>query len=169
MNLDGYLLGIIGTVLLCSVLTAIVPEGKTTSVIKGVTRLACLLAIISPIPYFLQKENIFDKLNGENTQNANAFFSENVIQTDERFIKYYSEMRIRDTESALAAELKEKFSVKLNVKIVWEFDGETGEYDTDKIQITQICVRLDEELSEEEKREMSNYLTKNYCSEVLLE
>ena len=168
MNLDGYLLAIIGTVLLCSVLTAIVPEGKTTGVIKGVTRLACLLAIISPIPYFLQKENIFDKLHGENTQNATAFFSENVIQTDERFIKYYSEMRIREAESALVAEIKEKFEVNASVEIAWDFEGE-GAYDTDKIRITQIYVALNGEISEEDKREMSNYLTKNYCSEVLLE
>jgi hypothetical protein len=78
-------------------------------------------------------------------------------------------MRIRDTESALAAELKDKFSVTTSVKMTWEFDNEEGESDTDRIRITQIRVRLDEELSEEEKREMSNYLTKNYCSEVLLE
>ena len=57
--LNDYLLCVIGTVLICSILTAIAPEGKTSAVIKGVARLTCVLAIISPVLNFLllQKSN----------------------------------------------------------------------------------------------------------------
>ncbi len=169
MSLDGYLLSIIGTVLLCSILTAVIPDGKTAGVIKGVTRLVCLISIIAPIPYFLGKENLFDRVGEENTKNANAFFPQTVIQTDESFIKYYSELRIQETERLLKAELESRFGRVLAVTLCWEFDGEDETIDADKIRITKILIKTEEEISEEERLAMSEYLTKNYCSEVRIE
>ena len=157
MTLDGYLLCIIGTVLLSSILTAIVPEGKTSAVIKGIAKLVCLLVIVSPIPRFLQKENFFDEAD-------ETFFSQTVIQTDEDFIKYYSEMRIKNAESALEQELEKNFSVVVKLSLEWEY----GE-DTNEIKITKIHVEKESEIDEEGEKVMWEYLTKNYCSEVLIE
>ena len=169
MNLDGYLLSIIGTVLLCSIITAIVPEGKTSTIIKGITRLVCLLVIISPIPYFLNRESIFDITNEENTKTANGFFPQTVIQTDDAFIQYYSEMKIRETEGLLEREVKELFDVSANVTLNWVFDGEKKNFNTDKIRLIKIVVQTKQELNEEQKQKMCNYLMKNYCSEVQIE
>ena len=61
---SGYLLTIIGTVLVCSLITAIAPEGKTTASVKGVAKLVCTLAIISPVLRFFKTgsiETLFDK------------------------------------------------------------------------------------------------------------
>ena len=169
MNLDGYLLSIIGVILLCSIITAIIPNGKTAGVIKGITRLVCLLTIISPIPYFLKGEKIFDNTNEENTKIANGFFPQTGIQTDEEFIHYYSEMKIRETEALLEKEMKDLFGQSTKINIFWVYDSKEGCVDTDKIRVTKIFVQTENPLSEEEKREMSNYLTKNYCSEVQIE
>ena len=73
--MNGYLISVVGTVLLCALLTAILPEGKTANLIKAVAKLACLVAIIAPVPAFLQQSSfgIIDK----NLQN---FFGENSIR-----------------------------------------------------------------------------------------
>lgn len=165
MTFNAYLLSLIGTILLCSIITVIIPNGKTASIIKGVTRLVCLLAIISPIPYFLQNEKgIF-----ANDKNSNGIFSQTVIQTDDDFIKYYCQLRIRETERALTNELLEKFNAETEVVLTWVMDTDNGNYDTDKIKIVKITVTMQDKVSEEEQIKMSNYLTKNYCSEVQIE
>lgn len=155
--MSGYLLSMTGTILLSAILTALIPDGKTAGVIKGITRLACVLVIVAPIPAFLNAEKN-DKTGG----NSQIFFTETVIQTDENFIKYYSEMRISAAEKALQEEILEKFSYGVEVTLGWtDEDGE--------IRITNLYVKTDETIKEEDERAMWDYLTKNYCSEVLIE
>lgn len=150
-----YLLCIIGTVLFCAILTAIIPDGKTSGIIKGVTRLVCVLAIITPITAILQK-----KENDKISDNLSGIFGETVIQTDTDFINYYSEMRISETERRLAEELQERFGVNTVVELDWELQPDT-------IKITRIRVTGDG--MGEEKMKVWEYLTKNYCSEVWIE
>ncbi len=152
--MNGYLLSVIGTVLFAALLTAIVPEGKTSGLVKAIAKSACLLAIVAPIPSYLHSEN-FDKKNTD----SQTIFSQTVIETDEDFIKYYSEMRIRATKQALERELKEKFSVETSVELNWTY--ELGE-----IKITKIIVKMK---NGEENTAMWEYLTKYYCSEVMIE
>ena len=152
--MSGYLLSVIGTVLLAALLTAIAPDGKTSGLIKAIAKSACLLAIVAPIPSYLHSQK-FD----EKSEQTETIFSQTVIETDEDFIKYYSEMRIRATEQALEVELKEKFSVETSVKLEWA-------YESDEIKITKIIVKTK---NGEEKTVMWEYLTKNYCSEVMIE
>ncbi len=161
--MNEYLLSVLGTVLLCSILTAIVPEGKTSSVIKGVARLACVLTIIAPVLYFFETGNF-----GENEEEN---FLENVITTDDAFIQYYSEERVRAAEAALCKELQEEYPLTKAVTLEWTIEKETfGKgYTIDGIRIQRICVEVEEGASEEVKENMSSYLTKNYCSEVLME
>lgn len=168
--MSAYLLSIIGTVLLSAVLTAITPEGKTTSVIKGITKLACLLIIVAPVPKFLQSFSS-SKGSGQDRENFETFFGESVIQTDMDFIKYYSEMRIRSAETALTRELRDNFSISVAVTLIWELDEnvENGVYDVENIEIKKIKVQTENEISEEDKKAMWEYLTKNYCSEVQIE
>lgn len=162
-----YLLSVIGTVLLCALLTAIAPEGKTSGAIKGIAKLACILIIISPILRFFQ-------IGADGTAEdefSNIFFSENVIRTDETFIKYYSEMRIRETETALEKELMEKYSVSTEVSLQWEQETQAVAemYEEEKIKITGLFVTVKQDVNEEVRKNMWEYLTKNYCSEVLIE
>ncbi len=164
--MSGYVLSVIGIILISAILTAVLPSGKTSSVIKGVTRLACVLVIVMPILVFFQ--------SGEWKIGKTFFpgdFSESVIQTDETFIQYYSEMRVREAERKLEEALFEEFSVNVNVTLRWEI--ETSEYasyyEDEKIKITRIYVVNDKKQTEEVERAMWGYLTKNYCSEVLIE
>lgn len=168
--MSGYLLSIIGTILLSAVLTAIAPEGKTTSVIKGITKLACLLIIIAPVPKFLQSFGS-SKGSGTDKENFETFFGESVIQTDIDFIKYYSEMRINNAQALIEQELYEEFAVEVTVQLIWELDEnlENGVYDAEKIAIKEIKAQTKQETNQEDKNAMWEYLTKNYCSEVQIE
>lgn len=155
--MNAYLLTIIGTVLLCALLTAIAPEGKLSSSIKGVAKLVCILAIIVPILRFFETKSLdvfIDKNRQEN-------FGEDVIEADGDFIEYYSEMRVHQAEILLEKELLEKYYLECEVLFVWKIEEE--------IRIEQINIKLLQNANEEVKSNMCDYLTKNYCSEVLIE
>ncbi len=164
--MSGYVLSVIGTVLLCAILTAILPSGKTGTVVKAVARLACVISIVMPVLGFFQ--------SGEWSVGKIFFqgdFAEEVIQMDEGFIQYYSEMRVREAQSALQRELLDEFGVETEVEICWTTEfGEFAEYyQEQKIKITRIRVSNTEKQSGEVVSAMWEYLTKNYCSEVLIE
>ena len=158
--MSAYLIKIVGVVLISSVITAIVPNGKTSGIIKGVAKLLCLVVIVSPI---MQAFQAF--ASGEKTDTDN-YFSQSVIKTDESFIQYYSETRIVEAQYALEKELQERFNLESNVIIEWESMENQSDL---KIKITKISVYPTNSVSAEEMEEIKAYLTKNYCSEVLIE
>ena len=165
--MSAYLLSIIGIVLLSAILTAILPEGKSAGLIKSVTRMVCILAIISPILSFFQSGSLSIGVE----KKSNGILSQSVIEMDSAFIHYHSEMRISETETALKQEIFEKFSVDCAVELFWEMEADrVGNISlAEHIKITKICIKTLEEQDEEVLRNMWEYLTKNYCSEVLIE
>ena len=152
--LSGYLLTVIGTILLCAVLTAIVPEGQTAGMIKGTAKLACLLAIVSPIPELLRVE-----------KSSEINFSQTVIETDAEFIQYYCEMRIRQTKEHIEKTILSEYGLQTDVALAWEYTEKQAELYT----IKTITVQMQQNTTEEVERAVCEYLTKNYCSEVLIE
>ena len=165
--MSEYLLSLIGVVLLSAILTAILPNGKTAGLIKSVTRMVCVLAIISPILTFFQSGS----LSVGGTKNSNLNFPQSVIEKETAFIHYYSEMRIAETEKALKRELFDKFAADTDVQFIWETVAEDVGNHTmvDLIKIKQIHIKMIKRQDEEVVRKMWEYLTKNYCSEVLIE
>ncbi len=165
--MNGYLLSVIGTVLLCSLLTAIAPEGKTSAVVKGVARLTCILAIIAPVLQFFKTGSLSDLLGEKEEKN----FTQNVIEEEGAFIQYYCELRIQETEKALKAALSERYGLDCAVSIAWSAVEEEldGGYTEPRIRVDGIAVTLLQEAQEEVKEAMLEYVKKNYCSEVLIE
>ena len=161
-----YLLAIAGVVLLSATLTAILPEGKTSGLIKSVMRMACILAIISPILSFFSPKGGMDGI----LENSYSFFTQTGIDTEDAFIHYHSEIRIKETEKALEKEILSRFSVESQVEVGWELQSELvqGNNAMEVIKITQIYVKMSE-YKEAVAEKMWEYLTKNYCSEVLIE
>ena len=162
--MNEYVLCVIGTVLISAVLSALIPEGKTSAIIKGVARMACVLAIIAPIVRFFTSA-----WNGENF--TQSIFAETVIEEDESFIQYCSEMRICNAERELEELLKEEFQVESSVTLEWEKVEETYAeiYHGEKIKITKIHVKNAGEQTGEVIKSMYDFLIKNYCSEVQIE
>ena len=118
--------------------------------------MACVLTLVSPILKLLQK-NV--STGFENI--SEVFLEETVIQLDEPFIKYYSGQRITYAQTAVETELFERYGVSCKVEFLYELTA-SGE-----IRIKKICVQTD--ATEEDKDQMCEYLSRNYCSEVLIE
>ncbi len=156
--MSGYLLSVIGTVVFSSLITAVMPEGKTSGLIKAIARIACVLAIVAPVLTFLRNGAFglgYDK-------KSQTIFSQSVIEGQEEFIQYYSEMRVMQSQEALVKELFQRYGLETDVSLKWELeDG--------KIKITRIEVYTYEKANGEIVKNMSEYLMKNYCSEVLIE
>jgi len=163
---NSYLFSIIGIVLISSMITAIMPEGKMSGIVKSMTKLICLFIIISPIFQFFQNVKRIDA--GKFYQDI---FKNSVIETDEEFIKYYSESTMSYMENALEQEIFEKYAINVCIWLDWTYSTENiwNLYPERKIQINQIYVRTEQEMNEEEKNILWEYLTQNYCSEVLIE
>lgn len=156
--MNSYLLSIVGTVLLSAIITAILPNGKTAGLIKAITRLACTLAIVSPILQFFQS----GELTFVKTEKTESIFSQSVIEGDNEFIQYYSELRIREAEVALEKEIAKNQGILADVSIRWTRENT-------EIRIDEILVKTTGREDEEVLANMWEYLTKNYCSEVLIE
>ena len=75
-------------------------------------------------------------------------------------------------ERDLAAELETKFHLPCSVEIEWGYAEENGEIKETNglaLEILQIKIQVQSEYKEEDKSRMWEYVTKNYCSEVLIE
>jgi hypothetical protein len=162
--LREYVLSIVGTVLLSAVITAILPDGKTAVTIKSVAKTLCVLIIVSPILTYFQRNAGVEATLG----NPQINFLETDIQSDQAFIQYFSNQRVLQTQALLETELKERYGLSLTVVCVWEWrKRENVGYE--EVYISQIRVQGAKEERKELQQEILEYLTKNYCEEVLLE
>ena len=78
-------------------------------------------------------------------------------------------MRIEDAQTALERELEREYTLRGRVRLSWQYEGDKAVFEADKIKITGIYIQTEKETNEEEKKRVWEYLTKNYCSEVLIE
>lgn len=164
--MKAYVISVIGIVIISAVLTVIIPEGKTSGMIKGVAKTACVAVIIAPIIQFFQSGEVPSFFY----KNSQEIFSQSGIETDEKFIQYYSEMRIMETQEKLQKELQEKYGVQTQVALDWEWRASTENKNyTNEIYITKIYVCGMENQADIMKNEVREYLSKSYCSEVQIE
>ena len=143
--MSGYLLGVIGVVLFCSLVTIVLPHGKTASIVHNISRLACIVAILAPIPSYFVK-------------GTSGFFQKNSIEADEEFIKYSSELRIREAEEGLQQVLCEKYGEGLQINLYWGWEKQGNE---ESICVYQISVSYPEQLKEL-KTQSESYILENY-------
>ena len=153
--MSEYLLAIIGAVLLSTLIMGISPKGKTAEIIKGTTKVVCLLAIIAPVLNFFQFDGKWQD-----------FFEKSVIETDEEFIKYCSEKRIEYAQDALSKRLSEEFGGDFAVTLVWSYVVvENGGYETEEVKIEKAQVVAQVPISEEERKAVESFIQTGYaCS-----
>ncbi len=152
-----YLLSVIGIVLLSSVLTSVLSDGKTSGMVKSVSKLACVLVILTPFCNFFKKSGNFEE----------NYFSQSVIKIDENFIEYCSEKAIKQAETEIENDVLKAFSITSDVSLKWQYSYEAGEVGVEKnlIKITEICIKI----KSEEREKISAYLTEKYGCEARVE
>ena len=153
--MSGYLLSVIGIVLFSSVLIGVLPNGKTGDMIRGVTRIACVITMISPVVYFFVDGGKLD-----------VFFGEKGIETEAAFIQYCSEERIEQAEILLQKEFSEKYDGIHKVEIQWGSEAiHFGGYTANGVKIIKIVVFVNQALSNNVQQEMIEYLFNQYGCE----
>lgn len=165
--MSAYVLLVLGTVIISSLFTSLLPSGRMQSAVKGAVKILCVLTIVSPVLLFLTNRG----LGGLNSENLEAFFLANGIEMDFDFIKYNSEQRVENAERSLQKELKERFDVTVRVKFDWTIvETEIAYvYSDSQIKIENVKIILEEKISEVIQSKMLTYIKENYCSEVLIE
>ena len=165
--MSAYVLLVLGTVIISSLFTSLLPSGKMQNAVKGAVKILCVLTIVSPILLFLTNHG----LGGFNGENLDAFFLANGIEMDFDFIKYYSEQRVENAERSLQKELQERFDVSVNVEFAWTIvETEIAYiYSDSQIKIEKVKIILEENINEVIQSKMLTYIKENYCSEVLIE
>ena len=163
--LKGYVFSIVGTVLLSAIVTSILPEGKTSITIKSNAKSLCVLIIVSPILTYFQRNAEVSAALG----NSQINFLETDIQTDQAFIQYFSNERVSQAETQLENELRERYALNLTVTMDWEWRKTQEGKGIEDIYIRQIRVQGALQESVQTQRDILEYLTQNYCEEVLLE
>ncbi len=154
--MSGYLLGIIGTVLLAALVTGIAPKGKTADAVKGTAKVVCLIAIVSPVLHFFVQEG-----------NLEVFFENSVIETDALFIEYCREKRIESAQAALEKTLEEEFGGAFEVTLVWSsYETQEGFYEAEQIKIEKVCVQAETPLEEEMLFKIEKYIETGYACEA---
>ncbi|MBQ4052808.1 MAG: hypothetical protein IJD33_00545 [Clostridia bacterium] len=153
--MSGYLLSVIGIVLFSSILIAVLPNGKTADMIRGITRIACVITMLSPVVYFFVDGGNFD-----------GFFGEKGIETEAAFIQYCSEERIEQAEILLQKELSEKYDGIHKIEMQWESEAiHFGGYTANGVKIVKIVVFVNQALSDHIEREIIEYLFNQYGCE----
>ena len=165
--MSGYVLTVLGTVLLSAVVACVIPNGKTAVLIKSVTKLLCIFAIISPILNYFQKG-----LDGIFEENLNK----SVINTDDTYIDYCSKKAIEGAEETLEKRLLDEYGVSASVALNWVYWlGETDEKSAIgqdlsgyRIRITSIEISLAEntDLETAVKEEIQERFEKDYSCGV---
>jgi len=160
--MNGYILSVIGVVLVSALLTAILPDGKTNGIIKSVTKVACVFTIVAPIiEYFGENKSL----------KPEEIFTETVINGDVNFIDYCSKISVENAKEELEKALKEEIQTEITVELLWNYANEQTQlfgasYEDRKIQITKALLKTQEELSEESKRTIVEIIGKTGIYEV---
>ena len=144
--MSAYLLSVIGTVLICALLSIVLPEGKTSKMVFSASKVACVVAIVAPIPSLLSGSSM-------------DFFGETSIETDVEFIKYCKELRIVEAQGTLEKELREKYGDGLTVTLFWGWDKQDGE---EEIKVYRVDVAY-QSLTESQKNEIYDFIYENYA------
>ena len=93
--MQAYILSVAGAVLLSAVVSLILPEGKLSPLIRGMTKLITLVLLVSPLISLLRGEVFF--LDGD------------TVAADEGFLLSCTQRVEENDEQAIAAWLEEEF------------------------------------------------------------
>lgn len=151
-----YLLKIMGLIIFSVVLTNALPKGKTSVLIKKVVRLCVYLSVIAPAASFFIRIT-----NGETEAFSEIFpnyFSENVIETDEAYIKYCSENSIKNAEAELTKKILDEFGIEASVQLIFE----ENELEIE-MKIQKICLVFTEDCEATMAEEIKNQLETEYA------
>lgn len=145
----GWLISVVGVILIGLLVDIIIPEGETNKYIKGIYALIVTIVIISPLPKLAKNDWKFD-----------IDMIENSIEQDTEFTEYFNKQRLISDKAFIQSVVKlyeyENFEIEIECD-----DGK--EYKLNKIVITI------EGLKDKDKLAITKQIKSNfYKTEVIV-
>ena len=160
-----YLLSVVGITLLSALLIHILPQGKMNKTLKGWVRAVCLLVVISPVLALFESaankggwKNFFD-----------SFFSQTVIQTNNKYIDYCREKSVADAQERLQKQIEQKFAVQVTVFLDCELinaDSPNEDIKGEWLVIKKATIEAKSEISHALKEEIIEHILTEYGIET---
>ncbi len=161
--MNEYILGVIGTVLLSALILSVLPEGKTATLIKSITKLLCVLSVTAPVFQFVSGKNV------------EKIFDETSIKEDASYIEYCSKKSVEETQKQLEIFIEEEYSLSASVRLQWEYSNVTTDglgvfapiaYGGRAVKIVKICVTVVEALEKDTANGIKSDLEQKFLCEV---
>ena len=155
--MSDYLLSVVGIVFLSSMINAIIPEGKTSGMVKSVVKLLCILVILTPFAKIMQNDGL----------SLEDYFSKSVIKIDENFIEYCSEKTILTAQTQMEKEILDEFETQTSVRLEWVYDAADKENSAMQNRIKITCIYIEAPI--ENQSQIQEYLVQRYGCKVVME
>ncbi len=147
--MTGWIMSIVGVVVIGVLIDVLTPEGESNKYIKGVYALIVVLVIASPIAKALKSDIDFSK------------YFDSAFQTDSTFVDYVNDDRKDEDEQKIANSLKLRGYENAQV-VIFERTGNIYGIDRVNVDIT-LCSHTKEECEEEIKEIVKKTVN---CNEV---
>lgn len=135
--MTGWIMSIVGVVVIGVLIDVLTPEGESNKYIKGVYALIVVLVIASPIAKALKSDIDFSK------------YFDSAFQTDSTFVDYVNDDRKDEAEQKIANSLKLRGYENAQV-VIFERTGNIYGIDRVNVDIT-LCSQTKEKCEEEIK------------------
>lgn len=147
--MTGWIMSIVGVVVIGVLIDVLTPEGESNKYIKGVYALIVVLVIASPIAKALKSDIDFSK------------YFDSAFQTDSAFIDHVNDDRKDEDEQKIANSLKLRGYENAQV-VIFERTGNIYGIDRVNVDIT-LCSQTKEKFEEEIKEIVKKTVN---CNEV---
>ncbi len=122
--MNGYLLSLLGVILLGVLIDVILPSGSTSKYISGIFAIVVMFVMVSPLLKFINSDN-----------RLNNYFTAMDIQLNEKLLYNISNSKFNAVEDAIKQELVSNGYNNVNIEVEFKVVA-------DSVEIRQVLVDL---------------------------
>lgn len=128
--MSGYVLSILGIVLIGVIIEVVIPSGNISKYIKGIFSIFVVAVIISPVVTLISNKNNF-KLTYTN------------YELDSELIEYIYSNRVKNIESEIENYLKQEGFDKIDIKIDFSIENDEITYNFCNVNLQNLEISAD--------------------------
>lgn len=132
--MSGYLLTLLGVILLGVLVDVILPSGSTAKYISGIFSIFVVFVIVSPLLSFIKKG-----------YNLKDYFSSEQIELDDKLLNSFNKTKFSKLESDIEQELADKGYENVGVSITLNAEGKDLKINNIQVDITKLVIKAKEE------------------------
>ena len=130
--MTGYVLSVLGVVLLGVIIDVIVPSGNINKYIKSIFSIFVVAVIIRPVVKFLSNKN-------------GIKIDYNKYEIDKELVEYIFEKRAENDENKIELYLTDEGFEKVDIKLNFSIDNNNLEYISCEINLKNVVISADKQ------------------------